>query len=551
MAVHLAIQKVKDREYVSFRETYWDAKRRIHSSRTVKNFGRRDILEKSDPDIIAKLRIEAANYKTSRVLDEIKTSQIIAKSAMRQDNAVFNIGHCVYRQIWRKLKLGRKLREMDSKTRFDFSGAIFFLTAARSLMPDSKLSEWTKRSRYFFKNLSLNHIYRSLDLLVKNRDEIIRYLNYQIGKQYKRVISAVFYDVTTYYFESQKVDNLRKFGYSKDNKINEVQVVMGLLIDDNGIPIDYELYPGNTSEFSTMVPMLQKFKKEYGVSRVVVVADRGLNSGNNLKAIKDLGMDYVVAYRLRSASKDIKKLLDHSTWQTLGEIRYLTTQETRHFKKDITTSNLLITYSTKRAAKDRMDRERLISKANLLAAKPALFKSELHRGGKNYLKIDNLTVQLDKQKISCSEAFDGYYGIAYSNDSMTPKEVLDSYHHLWKIEESFRISKTILETRPCFHWKESRIRGHFLLCFIALVQHRLLELELLNHGIKLTTDQIIDALREASVQQIKLTDGIIYGKSHTRGNFETIAKAVNLGELDSVVNTNQLKAALRIKTSLN
>ena len=160
---------------------------------------------------------------------------------------------------------------------------------------------------------------------------------------------------------------LRNFGFSKDNKVNQVQVVMGLLIDQDGIPIDYELFPGNTNEFGTMLPLSKRLQSEYGIERVVVTADRGLNRGANLLALRKIGLEYVIAYRL---------------------------------------------------------------------------------------------ISVDRDRILAAEAFDGYYGICYSDPKMTPDEVLSIHHSLWQIEESFRLSKSLLEARPCFHWTEARIRGH-------------------------------------------------------------------------------------------
>lgn len=158
------------------------------------------------------------------------------------------------------------------------------MVAARSLIPDSKLGQWSRRNTFLYggSTLKLSHLYRTIDKLEQHRRELIRYINRQIAKHYDRVVTVALYDVTTYWFESQDADTLRNFGFSKDNKINQVQVVMGLLIDQNGIPIDYEFFPGNTSEYGTMIPILRRLKEEYNLRRVIVTADRGLNSGPNL-----------------------------------------------------------------------------------------------------------------------------------------------------------------------------------------------------------------------------------------------------------------------------
>lgn len=584
MSVSLVVQKRGDFEYASLRESYWDPEKKKYSSRTVKNFGRVDMLiqETKDKDILVKLKAQAEAFRQKRLKEKEKNILKRATEALDEkksatlnaDNRTVSLGPCVYRQIWKKLNLQRKLRDMQNATdiAFDFPGAVFYMTMARSLMPDSKLAQWEKRHQFLFNadKLNLQHLYRSLDFLEHNKEALTTYLNQQIKTLYERKLSVVLYDVTTYYFESQKVNDVLNFGYSKDCKFNQVQVVMGLLIDDKGIPIDYELFSGNTSEFGTMVPLLKKLRARYKIDKVIVTADRGLNSSENLKAIKSLGMDYVIAFRLRNAGKAIQEqIFDTNGWTEvtseavakLGIQRYKITDETRTIpvidsktgekKKESLTSKLLINYSIKRAHKDAADRQRLIDKAERYTENPALFKSDLKRGGKSYLKVDadTFTVHLDAERIEKAAAFDGYYGIIYSDEKMKPAQVMSTYHSLWQIEESFRISKSLLKARPCFHWKERRIRGHFLVCFMALVMHRLLEKELEKAGVNLSAERITEALSEAKLQELVLGEReIYYCKSNTEGDFEAIAKAVGLGILPRMARAAQVKSALKLKS---
>ena len=600
--MNLVIQKRPNGlQYVSIRESYWDPVRKKYSSRTIENFGRLDLLEKENPNILDDLKRRLESYKTARAEEKQNELKQRVDSALQcspsgadryADNPVINIGGCVLRQIWNKLRLQRKLRDLQATAgvAFNLPAAAFFLTATRALLPDSKLGQWTQRKRFLCgaRDLALNHVYHALDVLVEYRDDLIRYLNKQIESCCGRAVSAVFYDVTTYYFESQDADTLRKFGFSKDNKVNQVQVVMGLLIDENGIPLDYELYPGNTSEFSTMVPVLKKLKQEHGIDKVVIVADRGLNSGANLLEIKKLGMDYVIAFRLRSAGKKIEELIrDQNGWiawngsGTAGTAkaagaeeagnnnsginlcdisRYRLSEETRTVRyKDADgttvsqriTSNLLITYSPRRARKDAADRQRLVNKAQRLAEHPGLIQSEMKRGGKSYLKMDGKieAASVDMEKIEKAALYDGYYGIVYSASDMTAQEVASVHHGLWQIEESFRITKSQLEARPCYHWKEKRIRGHFLVCYLALVIHRLLEHELEKQNIHLTADEITDALQNAMLQEISVGSGeSVYCKSGTEGHFEKIAKAVGLSKLPRIAKPAEVKVALKLKS---
>lgn len=578
--MRLVIQKSGKFQYVSFRESFWDKTRKKYSSRTVKNFGRLDLLEKENPDILDELRKQADELNTRKEADKQVLIQERLASAVNQallgqdlnaDNRTVMIGAAPLRQIWNTLNLSRKLRDIQNKgkIKFDLTEAVFYMVAARSLMPDSKLGQWEKHNTFLYggPQLKLCHLYRALDQLIAGKDELLPYLNRQIAKHYARSVSVALYDVTTYWFESQDADSLRNFGFSKDNKVNQVQVVMGLLIDQNGIPIDYELFPGNTNEFGTMIPVLKRLKDQYKVDKVIVTADRGLNSGKNLQQILDLGMEYVIAYRLRNGSQKIRSLIesqdgwtyrsstslcDVSKYRISTEertIRYVD-EKTQEVKSQKLTSNLLINYSAKRARKDAHDRERLIDKAKRYEENPALLKSDLRRGGKSYQKVDadHLSAEVDEERIQANAFFDGYYGISFSNSERTAEEVLSIHHSLWQIEESFRISKSLFEARPCFHWKESRIRAHFLICYLALVMHRLLEKSLADAGEELTAERIVEALADAELVEVLMPDGqAVYAKVRTNGEFERICKVVGLHALPRLAKPADVKRLLKLK----
>lgn len=576
----LVIQKSGNNQYVSFRESFWDKTRKKYSSRTVKNFGRLDLLEKENPNVIEELRWQVDELNARKEQDKQAQIQERLSSAVEQsalgkdlnaDNRAVMLGAAPLRQVWNRLNLSRKLHDFQNKSKiqFDLAEAIFYMVAARSLMPDSKLGQWEKRNSFLYggPRLKLCHLYRALDQLIIRKDELMQYLNRQISKHYARSVSVALYDVTTYWFESQDADTLRNFGFSKDNKVNQVQVVMGLLIDQNGIPIDYELFPGNTNEFGTMIPVLKRLKEQYNIDKVIVTADRGLNSGKNLKAILDLGMEYVIAYRLRNGGQKMHELIesekgwtyrngttlcDVSKYRISTEervVRY-TDEETQEVKSHKLISNLLINYSARRARKDAHDRQRLIDKAKRYEENPSLLKSDLRRGGKSYLKVDaeKLSAEVDEDRIEANAFFDGYYGISFSNPERTVEEVLAIHHSLWQIEESFRISKSLFEARPCFHWKESRIQAHFLICYLALVIHRLLETTLAEAGEEMTAEQIVAALADAELIEVLMPDGqAVYAKVRTIGGFERICKAVGLGTLPRLAKPADIKRQLKLK----
>ena len=339
--------------------------------------------------------------------------------------------------------------------------------------------------------ITLHTMYRALDALNDWKDEIESELvEYNYARTDKKV-DVVFYDVTTISFESVVADELRNFGFSKDCKFNEVQVVLGMIIDADGIPVGYELFPGNTFDGKTLVTALENIKKRFGINRVIIVADRGINSKGNLKLIKEAGYGYIMSSKIRCMSESMKnKILKQEKFTVVNDksgnedLRYKIMEYINEFKDEnkelhCLAENLIITHSPKRAKKDKKDRERLIEKAEKMLENPEKIDASNKRGGKKYLDKTNdekTTVwQLAEEKIKQDEKFDGYYGIQTSEKNMTATEVIEAYHTLWKIEESFRIMKSTMEIRPVFHWTPKRIKGHFVVCFLAFLMERKME----------------------------------------------------------------------------
>jgi transposase len=472
--------RAKGYEYVRLVESYRD-EAGVARHNVLYNFGRSDAL-KNNPSFI----------KVVKKLCEICEIGI-RDDAPQYDcsEALFlHYGHIIYRKLWEDLGIGACLRRLDEQTKCEFSlsETAFLMAMQHLLLPKSKLGTYAHQGNYEgLPPIKLQQLYRSLDKLAEHKESIEAEL---FNENYTKVgarVDVVFYDVTTFAFESVIVDELRNFGYSKACKFGEVQVVMGLLIDANGFPIGYELFPGNTFDGKTMTAALGNISRRFGVNKVIIVADRGLNSKGNLSQIKAAGYEYIVSSRLKSMKAPIvEQLFDETGYINLtDEFRYKVIPYTNTFKDEDgqiqqLEERLVVSYSAKRAAKDCADRQKLIAKAEKLLENPASIEGLSKRGGKKYIASDKAKgrekYSLNAELIERNERFDGYYGIQSSEANLTPEAIMDAYHHLWKIEERFRIMKSQLETRPIFHWKPRRIHGHFVLCFLAFMLERRLEI---------------------------------------------------------------------------
>jgi len=465
------------------------------------NLGRLDQIE--DNPSIQRLAVrlqEISNLKDRINMDDISEAEIV------------NWGYIVYQKIWQEFGLDKSLNKLTKKrkTQFNLDNTSFLMVIQHLLDAKSKLSTYIHQNRYIgLKEIKLQHLYRSLDLLSENKEILEEEIFYQNRHLFNIQVDVVFYDVTTFAFESVRKDSLRDFGFSKDAKFKEVQVVMGLLIDQEGRPIGYELFSGNTFEGKTLEVSLDKLKKRFTIGKVIIVADRGINSKINLKKIRDKGYDYIFASRIKNMKKDIKEEIFKDDYQEMGKISYKIIDYINKVKENKQTyelpENLVITYSPKRAQKDRADRERLIKKARTLLNNKSYITASNKRGGKKYLKsLKDVNWALDEEAIKKDEMFDGYYGIQSSEKNLTAEDVLKAYHALWKIEESFRIMKTTLAVRPVFHWTESRIKGHFLICFLAFLLERTLEFKLKKANLSASPQKIQEILNAMNFAEVKI-----------------------------------------------
>ena len=538
--------KAKQYEYVKLVESYRDEKN-VTRHRILFNFGRSDLI-KSNKSFIQMV-------KKLCMIAEIGVTQ--ASKPDCGEAEMLKYGYLPYLKIWNDLGISKCLSRLTERTKcqYNLDNAAFLMAVQHLLAPKSKLATYEYQDSYIGLELTdLQHLYRTLDKLGENKEKIENELFYENYVKANNKVDVVFYDVTTFAFESVISDELRNFGYSKDCKFNEVQIVMGLLIDSNGYPIGYELFPGNTFEGKTLVATLKKIGQRFGVNKVIIVADRGINSKSNLNLIKSAGYGYIVASRIKSMKKDVQdKIFDDAGYVDAPEgLRYKTIEHTNMFKDEegklqALTEKLIVSYSDKRAAKDYADRQRLIEKARKMLNNPSTIKSACKRGGKKYIEAKGEAIySIDEAAIEKDSRFDGYYGVQTSEREMSAQQVAEAYRSLWKIEESFRIIKSTLEVRPIFHWKPARIHGHFVVCFLAFMMERRLETLLNEAGVDNSPVKIREALNEMQLAKVTLNNEVTYIKAKNKSLANQIFKALNLERPPNLCNSSQISDILRV-----
>jgi transposase len=439
------------------------------------------------PETIAEMAINARKSKE----DDDKPLNVNLKNLREEARVVTGI-HEVYGQIYRDLGFDKVIKKPQRNLAANKN--LFNIVMARIANPTSKRSSVMALEKDFGVKLSLEGVYKMMDKLDDEAIEKMELLSYSNAQKIlKEKINVVFYDCTTLYFESFTEDELKQNGYSKDMKFNQPQVLLGLISTSEGLPIGYGLYAGSQYEGTTLQDATEKLKEKYDVDKVVVVADSGLLSQENQDNLEEEGLDYILGARIKNMSKKIEgQILDNSKYRKL-------TDESNEEILEIELSQdkrLIVTYSPKRAEKDKQDREKAVKKLKEKIGKsknPASLISNY--GYKKYLKIKGETkVELDKVKLANAAAWDGLHGIITNKKDITAKEVLDYYHQLWQIEENFRISKHDLRIRPIYHWTPKRIKAHIAISFMALVCVRHLEYRVKRQYKKLSPEVIKNEL---------------------------------------------------------
>ena len=395
---------------------------------------------------------------------------------------------------------------------------------------------------------NLEQIYRMLDAIKSEKknakkeivltDKIpaIQKVTYQYSKRLLNgKVTLFFYDCTTLYFESFTEDELRRFGYSKDHKFNQGQVLLALTVTDEGLPVGYEVFAGNMYEGDTFLLAINKLKEKYSIDEALVVADSGLLSKANIEIIKTSGFQYILGARLKNLSQNWQKTIlentDYETHTIFYKDREDKEKDTLQIKdydyhKDSDhqiVERLIVSRSSARAAKDKKDREKALGKLLLKFKKSANPKDLISNFGyKKYLRIEGeTTVALNEDKIANEELWDGLHGV-FTNAKRSEQEafaVLGQYHGLWQVEESFRIEKHDLRMRPVFHWSPDRIKAHIAICFVAFSLIRFLQ-----HHIKEETNELFSA-RRISMELSSVQQSILYDVREKNNQYVIPSKA--------------------------
>lgn len=583
--------------YLAIQESYYDSSKKQSRTRTIESIGYLDNLRKEYEDPIAFFSQKAAAMTAEKKKEKSKTIVIDGSEKMDTNtDDILNVGYGILKHLYKELELDKFWNWKSRNLSVEFSVDQIFrlLVFSRILCPASKKGTFDNQNFYFedFGDFSLDDIYHALDIICKNNEALQKWIFDHSEKLYDRDLSVSYFDCTNYYFDIGRSDmdsfdekgncvdkegnivdaKYRKRGPEKNHRPDPI-VEMGLLMDRNGIPLAFDLFPGNESEKVHMRPIINRIKQDFSNTRIIFVADRGLNTSDNIYYLNgDNKCDvnqrdgYVYGQSVRGADAEFRNWVLASgykkdTVKTEDGKEIFFIHKSRIYPKELHVNvtkpgqrkpgkktvkvdqKQMVYYSEKYAKKQKADREVMIERAKDLIKHPKKYDRVTSAGSAAYILniafdkstgeiVDGKNLELNLTKIREEAKYDGYYSIVTSELNMSDFEMRDVYHGLSKIEETFKISKTEFSSRPIFVRTNEHIDAHFATCFTSLVLIRLLQAKL---GNRYPAGKIIESLKKYCCVPL---DANNYKFTYFDEILKTCGNAFNL-ELDNRYRTRQ------------
>lgn len=577
--------------------------------KNIETIGYLEDLKKQYNDPLAHFK-EIAKQKTNSEINEITIKNLNTKKIDNNSKSK-NLGYSILKKVYNELGIDNILNfeQKKSNIEYNLNNILSMLVFMRILKPGSKKNNY-ENMNILFENydFSLDDLYRSLTNINPLQDRIQKAMWENTKDAYNRDTSCSYYDCTNYYFEIEYNDD-DIFEYDKDgnvvldkdgapkivqkgyrkkgpekNKRPDPIIEMGLLMDASFIPLSYNLFPGNESEKLSLLPIFNKTRKDFNLGRTIVVADRGLNTSDNIIKIAGTSLEealkhngYVYGQSVRGADEEFKSwvlnqddyitetIKDENgkevTWKhksriypkkmyVIREDKGKTKSGNKKRQEILVDQKQLVYYSQKYANKQKHDRDMIIAKAKDLIANPTKYNKATSYGVAGYVNnlkfvkstgeiADATNLNLNEERIKEEEKYDGYYSIVTSEEKLSDLEIRKIYRGLSKIEESFKVTKTGIESRPVYVSTAEHIETHFLTCFIALVIIRLIEKKLNN---KYSFNKIIEALRNYTSSHIEHD---IYMQNYTDEVIKDLEKAFSIDLSRKYLTLSEIRKILK------
>jgi transposase len=454
-------------------------------------------------------------------------------------------GAYLLRHLWERLGLQTVLAKALQKRDFSFTveWAIFAMVANRALAPDSKrgVEEWVSEDVSLGnpEPISLQHLYRAMDFLLEHEESIQKEVFFATADLFNLEVDLLFFDTTTTYAECEEEDDLRRYGHSKDSRPDRPQIVIGLAVTKEGLPVRCWVLPGNTADMTT-VERVKSDLRGWKLSRCIWVMDRGMSSEANRIVLQKAGGHYILGEKLRDSQAAHKEALSFQG-------RYQKVRENLEVKEIVVGDGerrrrFVLVYNPEQAKKDQATREKTLKRIEemilalgdpeVASHKKAVCALLSHRSMGRYIRQTKTgKLRINQAKVQEEESLDGKYLLSSSDDTLSPEDIALGYKQLMEVERAFRTLKTTLELRPLYHRKEERIRAHVLLCYLSLLLVRIAERETGE-----TWDRIRPIMDRCHLGEFSSKDGRIFQRTELTSEQVNILNRMKIAQPPSVYN---------------
>ena len=536
--------------YVQLAHNVWDTQARCAKAQVLHTFGRTDDL---DTEALKRLAKSISRFLTPEDAHRIQT-KVSGEAPLQFIRSAPLGGAYLLRSVWETLGLHTVLKDCLKERSFTspVEWAAFAMTANRALAPDSKrgVEEWVREDVALGnpEPIDLQHLYRAMDVLLEYREIIHKEVYFAVADLLNLEVDLIFFDTTSTYFERDEEDEggLRQYGYSKDHRSDLPQIVIGLAVTKEGIPVKCWTLPGNTSDMAT-VETVKNDLLGWKLGRCVWVMDRGMNSQDNRLVLQKAGGQYILGEKLRDNQEVHKEVLAKRG-------RYLKIRENLEIKEVIIgvgerRRRFILVHNPEEAKKDKATREKILARIEKSLAELGDQRGKTHKKsvcallahktmGRYLRQLKDGSIKIDKGKIREEAHLDGKYILSTSDDTLTPEDIALGYKQLLEVERAFRTLKTTLDLRPVHHRKDERIEAHVFLCFLALMLVRIAE-----RKTGLTWDRIRNVMERLHLIEFFSKDGRVLQTTEPTPEQLNILKQLKISppkRIQSIKNTPEI-----------
>lgn len=514
-AMFARIKTTGSYSYLQIVESYREGGR--VRQRVIATLGRLDLLQQ-DGALDSLLRSLSRHSRKAKVLGAWRAGEL-------ESGPIARIGpDAVFSRLWDELGMRAAIRDTAAKgkQKFDIERAAYLDVAHRLMESGSERQADRWRRDYSLpdtQELEYHHLLRANKWLGQNKDSIEEAL-FARGRDLFSTVTMSFFDTTSIYFEGNGGESLGQYGHSKDHRPDLRQLVLGVLLAGDGRPVSSEIWPGNRADSTTLLPVVERLRTRFGVTSVCIVADRGMISDDTLKTLEGDRVDYILGARMRNSIEVRDDVLRRAgRFQTVAdnlEVKEAYAQGRRY----------IVCHNPEQAAKDRADREAILSHLE-----EQLSRGQAHlignKGFRKYLRIERGALKLDRRKAAAEEKHDGKW-VLRTNTELPTAEVAVQYKRLWEVENFFRQTKSLVDTRPVWHKRNATISGHVFVSFLALSLRYELMRRLEDKGIKLEWSDIRRDLDALGVMEVAAPDGHWLLRSAPQGVCGKVFQAVGV-----------------------